>query len=949
MSGFASFRRTAVAMLLALTSSGMAATATCQQQPERSIAVRCGILLLGDGSAPRTDAWLVIRNGKVASIGSDAPPADLPQLDARSKVVMPGIVAVDGDFAPAADSDYQVTPDALAIDSFDFARKWPAAWQGGVTTAYVSPGRNRLVSGQGAVVKLGGTDVVARVLAEQACLRLNLGDAAFAAPRVFEPVPHPTDEDPLLPARIQLPTARISALAELRALFAAATDTDRRPGGRGSAENRYDEAALAAVVAGRLPLRIAASKPQDLRRALQLQQELGVRLVLEDPFGIAPLATTAKAQNAGATFRLPIRFGQTVGGGEDRQQEGWQLQLDGPAAAAAAGLLVGIAPAPGVSPRDTLLAAATAVGNGLPRDRALRALGSDAAALLGVAQRVGTLAPGKDGDFVILSGDPLAVGTMVEATWIEGQQIWARHTKSQTLAVRCGRILDGEGRTFRNGVILVQDGKIKGLGEDLAIPYGAQVIDLPGGVMTPGFVDAWSHLGLAGDQQGVPQGQPNQRLHLAVPHDDPMFGPALAAGLTTVLVSGKDGGGSARIAALKTGAVDPKQMVVAEIAGLRLAHDAIGPEALKPLREQHDRGKQYLEQWRKYDKDLAEWQAGKKPAAPEPAKVEAKPDAAKPDSKVAEDPLSGTWEGEIDIQGRLQVKLTLDLVLAGTKVTGTVKISLMGRETPPREIENGSFEGGKLALEFRAQQGSSKFEATLEGETLHGKFGFGPGGQQDVTLKRTSKAPGTAAAPSPRRSDAKVNDDGRPKPPKVDEALEPWRAVLEKRAALVVRCNRGPALVELLEWLDKEQLPHVLQGAEDLLDDPGLAKGRKPAVLVGPEVVVEDEGDLRNVAATFAGRDQPVLFGSGECANARLLPVHAAYAVRYGLSPGDALAALTSWPARAFRLDDRIGSLKKGKDADFAVFSGDPFEPTSRVWLVVCNGRVVVDQREDKQ
>ena len=70
--------------------------------------------------------------------------------------------------------------------------------------------------------------------------------------------------------------------------------------------------------------------------------------------------------------------------------------------------------------------------------------------------------------------------------------------------------------------------------------------------------------------------------------------------------------------------------------------------------------------------------------------------------------------------------------------------------------------------------------------------------------------------------------------------------------------------------------------------------------------------------------------------------------MRYGLSPADALAALTSWSARAFHIDDRVGTLGKGKDADLVVFSGNPFEPQSRVLLVVCNGTVVVDHREGK-
>ena len=908
----------------------------------RDCAVHCGTLLLGDGSAALHDVWLVVKNGKVVSVGSATPPADLPRIDATQKVVMPGIVAVDGDFSGSADSDYQVTPDALAVDAFDFDRKWISALQGGITTAYLSPGRSRLVSGQGAVVKLAGRDLVERVLNENSCLRINLGDAATAAPRVFEPVPHPTSDEPLEASRIQTPTARISVLAELRALFGAATDKDKSPGGQGSAENRYDETPLADVIAGKLPLRAAALRSQDVSRALQLQKELGVRMVLEDPQEIGPLAAQAAAQKVGATFRVPVRFGQQNPGGEDRLQKEPELRLDAAAKAAAAGMLVGVAPAAGVEPRDYLMAVGIAVRNGLPKDKALRSVGADAAAILGVGSRVGTLAEGKDADFVVLSGDPLAIGTMVEATWIDGREVYARKTASQALAVRCGRILDAQGRVYRNGVILVQDGRIKAVGEDLAIPYGAQVVDLPNGVMTPGFVDAFSHLGLAGEGVPVPQGQPGQRLHDAIAFDDPMFAGALAEGLTTLFVSGRDGGAvSGRVAAIKTGAKDQNGMVVRSIIGLRMAHDAVGPDAIKGLRDQVERGKQYVEQWRKYEKALAEWQGGKKPEpAPAPAPT------APTDAKPVADPVSGVWEAEIDIQGQIRLKITLDLKLDGTKVTGTVKIAFGGRDVPAREIGSGSWEGGKLKLEFGGARGNSTLEATLEGDTLKGKFSMGQIGEQDVTGTRTSK---TSGAPAPqRRSAEKPTEDGRPKAPKVDENLEPMRAAIEKRAALVVRCRRGPAISDVIDLLEKESIPYVLQDVTDLIDDASIAHGKKPAILLGPSVVNEEEGELLNTAAILNDRDLPILFGSDDCAGARFLPLHVAYAVRYGLSPADALAALTLWPAKAFKLDDRIGSLEKGKDADFVVFSGDPFEPQSRVLLVVCNGTVVKDNRESK-
>ena len=392
--------------------------------PARTFWVRCGTLLLGDGSPPLRGAWLQVVDGKVRGIGKDAPAADAPIVDARDRVVMPGIVAADSDLATGADSEYQFAPDALAVDQFDFERNQLAALQGGVTTAYLSPGRQRLVGGQGAVIKLAGRDLVARVLDDSAALRVNFAEGALNAPRVFEPTPHPTDEEPLEAARIQTPTARISVLAELRAAFAAATDKDARAGGDGPAEHRYDERPLADVVKGALPVRAGAFLANDIRRALMLQKELGLRMVLEDPQEIAEVADLAAAQQVGATFRVPVRFGRANPGGEDRLLKALEPRPDAPAAAARKGLRIGLAPAPGVPLRDYLMAVAVAVRHGLPADKALRAIGADAAAILGVDGRVGTLQPGMDADFVVLSGDPFSVYTRVEQTWVEGQKVF---------------------------------------------------------------------------------------------------------------------------------------------------------------------------------------------------------------------------------------------------------------------------------------------------------------------------------------------------------------------------------------------------------------------------------------------------------------------------------------------------------------------------------------------
>jgi cytosine/adenosine deaminase-related metal-dependent hydrolase len=62
----------------------------------------------------------------------------------------------------------------------------------------------------------------------------------------------------------------------------------------------------------------------------------------------------------------------------------------------------------------------------MTRDGALRALTQAGAKMLDLEERTGTLATGKDADFLILSGDPLSVYTHVEQTWVEGAKVFDR-------------------------------------------------------------------------------------------------------------------------------------------------------------------------------------------------------------------------------------------------------------------------------------------------------------------------------------------------------------------------------------------------------------------------------------------------------------------------------------------------------------------------------------------
>lgn len=890
--------------------------------------VRLGRTHVGEGHT-LSEGWMVVRNGRIAQIGAEAPSdaQDLPILDAREKVVMPGLVAADTDLGGNGDADYNVTPDFLAIGGFDFSRQQTKALSGGVTTAYLAPGRNRLVPGQGSVVKLFGDDVTRRALDEAGCLRVTLGEASTKSPPLFEPSPAPTADDPLVGARRQVPTARISQLAELRRLFReaqVAVQQGRNDLGTGAIEDHYDAAPLLAVLRGDLPLRVAASRADDIRRALQLAGALGARLILEDPAELDRVASLALRAGAVASFRIPVRPGQSNAGGENRRDETPRVTLEAIAAAARVGVPIALSAANDGDLPDLLLLAALAVRAGMTVDQAIAAVTSQAAKVLGVADRVGSLAPGRDADFVILSGEPLATGTVVEKTFVDGQLAYERTGGSHVLAVRARKILTATGSTVRDAVMLIENGKIKAIGEGLTIPYGARIIDTQG-VVVPGFVDAYSHAGLAapgGDGQ-IPKGAAEQLVAAAIAPDDAALRSALAAGVTTVVVAGRDEGPiSGRAAALKTGTSDREHMVVAPIAALRLVHDAIGPDTLEPLDSLLERGRRYIEAWEKYEKAIAEGREVE-------VTIEAKP--------LDADPVTGVWECDIENdQLPFAISFNVNAKLAGEVVTGQITLVFRGTERPPVDIEGGTFKDGKLHLGFAMGMGGSvTLDATVGDDTFDGTLsgGFFSG---KVKGKRVSKDAPAGGAPG----------DNTLRKPRIDESLEPVRALLEQRTVAIARSNRAPAIEAVLEWATKNKVKLVLHGGTDAARTPALL-GATPqtGVCLEPDFVVDEDGQEINRARQFADAGIPFALVSAATLGASFLPVHAAYAVRHGLDPAAALAAVTLTPARLLGLDKRVGSLEPGKDADFVVFSGEPFELTSRIEAVVCNGDIVIDNR----
>lgn len=179
-----------------------------------------------------------------------------------------------------------------------------------------------------------------------------------------------------------------------------------------------------------------------------------------------------------------------------------------------------------------------------------------------------------------------------------------------------------------------------------------------------------------------------------------------------------------------------------------------------------------------------------------------------------------------------------------------------------------------------------------------------------------------------------------------DFKMEPWIPVLNREIPMKAHAHRADDILTAIR-IAKEfgvdiTIDHCTEGhliAEKIKESgfPGI---------VGPDLTARSKPEVQymnfktnqvlcNAGITTAiTTDHPVSL-------IQYLPLCAGLAVKYGMPMEEALRAITINAARICRVDDRVGSLKKGKDADVAVFSGNPLEVMTRTLWTVINGEIV--------
>ncbi len=357
---------------------------------------------------------LVVQKGRVVAVGAEgalAVPAGATRVDVAGKVLMPGLVDTHSHIGSVegADASAPLQPDVRALDSIDVRdARLAKARAGGITTANVMPGSGHLLSGQTVYLKLrrGGTLDALLLPNPRTGLLGGLKMANGTNPRRKPPFPGTRAKSAAL-VREQY----VKAQEYRQKLKDAGDDPKKRPARDLGLE------ALAEVLDGKRMVHHHTHRHDDIVTVLRLAKEFGFRVTLHHVSEGWKVAD----EIAAAGVACSIIMVDSPGGKLEAAEVDWKTAV----ALERAGVLVAFhTDDPITESRFLMRSAGLAVRAGMSREKALFGLTQAGALILDLADRIGSLAPGKDADFVVLSGDPLDYRTHVLETWVEGTKVF---------------------------------------------------------------------------------------------------------------------------------------------------------------------------------------------------------------------------------------------------------------------------------------------------------------------------------------------------------------------------------------------------------------------------------------------------------------------------------------------------------------------------------------------
>ena len=912
-------------MLLSLAlglAAGSASLAGPPPEPPPFYAIENVRVEVGDGTVIER-ATVVIENGTITAVAEDAAvPAHAWVVDGEGLTVFPGLIDALGTLpaprrsgaGPGAggpgqggprrrpDPDQQLprgpedrpqtTPWKRAADDLALDAEAVETWRKAGFTSVAARAGQGLFPGRLSLVRFGepGADpehqVVAPELAQMASFDTGGGFGSY-------------------------PGALMGKIAYVRQVLldaghyaAAVAAFEADPGGWRRPDYDRTLAPLASAVAGNERILLPGSSAAEMGRALRLREEFGLNSIVyggQEAYRLAGELATAGVPvlvDVDWPEPLPERDRDPDADRPLREILHERLAPSTPAELAEAGAQFAFSSGGANNPDEFLAGVRRSVEGGLEPARALTALTRDAAAVYGLEDRIGTVAEGMAADLVLADGYPWLESTRVEAVFVDGRRyavddggaeaeaeaetepeaegepepeaepagrpahpvseaepargrarpvtapapmrlsevserydevagdsgvpMTGPYREDDVLAIVGGTVLTMAGETIEDGTVVVRDGRIAAVGRRVRPPRDAHVIEAAGRYVTPGIIDAHSHIATAG---GVNEGSlavtAMVRIEDVVDPTDIGIYRALAGGVTTINV----------------------------------LHGSANP-----------------------------------------------------------------------IGGQNQVlKLRWGQDADGLRFEGA----------PP---------GIKFAL----------------GENPKRSRSFGPGprrypatrmGVLDVIRQAFTEAAEYRTA-TERHREAEAGGE-RSRPPARDLELEALVEILDGDRLVHAHSYRADEILQLLRLAEEfgfriATLQHVLEGYR--VADEIAAHGAGASTFSDWWAYkVEAFEAIPHNAALMTDRGVLVSINSDDAEEMRHLNHEAAKAVKWGgLSDEQALALVTINPARQLQIDDRVGSIEVGKDADLVVYEGHPLSSYAVVQTTLVDGRVYFDRELDR-
>ncbi len=420
-----------VILLLIILSITFTTSQVCLAQ--HVIAIKDGTIYTMKGEIIKKGTVL-IRDGKIVEVGKKVKiPKNATIINAKKKFVMPGLIDAMTYFGirPRDRNDISnpVTPQNRVVEAYypfdnfmnrknNRSRK-EELLSGGVTTMYIAPGNRQVISGQGAVVKTSFMEFDKMIVKDPAGIDMSMGDAVKTTNRALR----------------KAPTTRMAIAAFIRKnLISAQEAAAKAKADTSGTEPKKNPVMdpLVSLLNKEIPARIEADLPDDILTAIRIAKEFDINIIIDSGLGSHKVRTSLNENNVPVVLG-PVSHPYISEFSIDNTPEMYTLRNENTAAELyKAGVKVAFGSfgyGAGFSGsrfqgRWMLLEAALAAGFGLPDEEALKAVTINAAEILGVEDRLGSLEPGKDGDIVILNGPPLDLKTWVEMVLINGKVVY---------------------------------------------------------------------------------------------------------------------------------------------------------------------------------------------------------------------------------------------------------------------------------------------------------------------------------------------------------------------------------------------------------------------------------------------------------------------------------------------------------------------------------------------